>query len=667
MTTFYESLSEWFIAISQKHKEIDKNFEITFQKLTSIDENISSINENFDSSLYFLNSRIDSLSARIDKLETYHPVIPEPTPPSNEHILDCVVKTQEGLWFVNTWSGVNPFVDVIKQNSLSRLQARANNDTLYPRRDGEWMVLNGWIDKDKQSITRLDSPYFLTINGPEFLLPTTEEQVWIFQWTGDQNADVKFVRSPLGSTQTKDGTKIRLVVPIGSTGSFSVQINSIGWLPMEQISLFKEHLDINNLYELEFIEQMSKPGVIRFMDWSSVNASEVTSTEELPNINSSWWGERSKTWKPGVPVEAQIKLCKESGNVIWTNVPAMLGAPNSILSDWVQSDLDLANETREQRQQARLAITASYANTIYASDEIEKWSLNFVQALRNQGYDKNKPVIVELSNEVWNWSPPFSHQTEYFWGLTLGLKPDAKGAMRFGYGAMLGKLLLAMDKNADGQKWCVALGSHVAKSSSTSIALDGVLWTLEREERKDLISKVGVCVTTYWQGGFNPRINNNPQSNVYGALNSTDYWNLMRQDLSSLGEDRLFEKLSNWIINTVITNVLDDNSEHRDVANSYGAFFLGGYEGDCHDAVKKDTPQDMKDLAVKWFNSQQRANVTENLYQRYREKFPEALFTNYVGFGKMSIEEPWIDSYFPQINPARQVWEEIYKKERNSL
>lgn len=141
---------------------------------------------------------------------------------------------------------------------------------------------------------------------------------------------------------------------------------------------FAEHHD-ELIFHPDFLASIQRYGMIRFMDWTQTNNSEVVSWEQRGKVENQTWATRG-----GVPFEIMVKLANQLGAQPWFTIPHQAN------DDYVRKLAELLKAT----------------------------------------VDPNLPIWVEWSNEVWN--PMFQ---QYLYArrraVELGYSDDFQGSLRF--------------------------------------------------------------------------------------------------------------------------------------------------------------------------------------------------------------------------------------------
>lgn len=620
-----------------------------------------------------LADRITAAEARIAALEAGSPpsdpgpsdpgpVDPDPEEPEpSGHPLAGVKPVQLGTWHPNVWSGELAFADAAKHVAREDVTFRSaafdvpDFETIWPRFGWDEALARGLVSQGGALLgLPAEGQYFVGWSAaPAEPTPLAEPETWVLSWDGDATARVEPAGLPAGARVETTGPRRReITIPAGAPAGFRIEIFGLS-APVSNVRAWRKADDARvaagGRFRPSFVEAVRRYGVVRTMDWTKVNGSYLTRVDRLPGPDAPFWGD-------GVPLEAQAQLGVEAGVVLWTNAPAYLGASDGLIKAL----------KAEPDQRRRVSLIAGEAAAIVASDEWDRWARRLVAALDAAGYPADRPVIAELSNEVWNWGAAFSAQSELGWGITewLAIAGFDGQPMRPGYGYLSMRLAAAMDAavkasaNPD-RKWSLALGTHTAWAPQTKWALQGADLYFRDNEGEHLKPRIGLATTTYWTGALTIEPG---AGNLYGATDQQDYWRRLKADIAA-DPAGLMERLADWLIRSQeapynVRGQIRLNGGHAALIEAWGGFFLGNYEGGSHDAYYGGDPE-IAAFATAFNRSAARARVTRAMAAAWFAAFPNAILANYVGQGAMHPQSPWSDAGPGEDTPEEAAWADV--------
>lgn len=116
--------------------------------------------------------------------------------------------------------------------------------------------------------------------------------------------------------------------------------------------------------------------------------------------------------------------------------------------------------------------------------------------------------------------------------------------------------------------------------------------------------------------------------------------------------------------NYVIAAMVANRAAHRRIAESYGAFFLGDYEGESHDNLPGYLKADP--VVTRWnedfITGPDGEAVTRAWAQALLTDDPDAIVSNYMGAHPRSPgTDPWYDGYYGEQNGRTRGLETILR------
>ena len=144
-------------------------------------------------------------------------------------------------------------------------------------------------------------------------------------------------------------------------------LDNLAIVRSDQVALYNS----GEIFNPDFVKQVSQLGTLRYMDWNDTNNSTVANWADRTKLTDDTWASNLKS---GVPLEAEVALANESKTNMWLNVPT------------------------------------------YATDDYVRQMVTYV----HDNLDPSLSLHLEYSNEVWNFSFPQAHyalaQGDKLWG-----------------------------------------------------------------------------------------------------------------------------------------------------------------------------------------------------------------------------------------------------------
>ncbi len=467
---------------------------------------------------------------------------------------------------------------------------------------------------------------------------------WVLSWKGTAKLTLGGTHGRLQSdgrnriVETFTGDR-----PLAWVESRSLDYSDVAFYRLEDEAAFQA----GENFSPDFVDLVSRYKILRPLDWNRVNGSLITSSDEMMPAEAS-------SWENGPPVEAQFDLAAKAGVSLWLNVPAMIGLPNDLREAAVAASALPAADGKPQwkvRQEAQLAVFEQAFDRTLASTEWDRLARRLVSALEASNYPENRQFYLELGNETWG-----THFLNgiYFWGMKggfttkTGVYPPGQ-PMQGPYGYFSARLACAFGKalkeaGREGQAWTVVINSQTVWPDQTKGALEGAK-TYRCGADTQPMSRYGVSVTGYWDGGFKWNKNNL----LFGVRLGYDAWIKRWQDEFRADKNALAQRIENYLTADMpapMNNsyVVQRALQHQAIAESYGARFIGQYEGGSHDNIDgtlKKTAGVM-DFARAFMAGEHTAAIIRDQAQRMKEALPGAINANYHHWGpSYDPSKPW--------------------------
>ena len=474
-------------------------------------------------------------------------------------------------------------------------------------------------------------------------------QEFVLTWDGDPNATFS-----VGGSQINERTDNRIEFTSYANASvyltldgFSGTVSNIQVYLAEQESLVAQ----GEIFTEEFLTEATKYDVLRHMDTLNINSFRG-------RLASQYGTELDKISQSRFSMETIFELSRQAENAAWINVPPMLGAVGAQASNydqWTQLGVDNASRILE-------------------SSEWRTFTDAIVAAMESQGYPEDRPVYIELGNEVWNYAYPFGETTNYFRGVAQQLLGE-DWQHRYGYGyvsAMLANHFRdsLLSAGRDNQEWFVVLGSFMSLPSATTEAFQGVNDYISNVSSAVPVSQFGVTITGYYSGGMGY---GHAEHNVGGSYSSESEWLAAFTDMAVTNPDQLSANIRDFYLSSTpyednLQHVFNMTDEHQRIAEAQGSVFLGQYEGGSHDAfyngvhdhlINNETFMTFRN---QWLRSEYHAAVVRRHNETFRSRYPNAMVSNFGAKENMTASSnhgPWSEQMdYDDITPVTEVWEE---------
>lgn len=576
--------------------------------------------------------------------------------------------TQFGSGFVAYWAPEAHLIDELKAQSYRAFGANVGSEKLT----FDDLVARGHIDPATNTFTSLPNgqPIRLgIIRGAARDYPQLYSGKYVITWEGDGDVGFSFGGPP--QQKRVSANRLEGTFPASHDRWTGVSITRIGQSGVRNIRAFKaseeDALGAGRVFSTRWRDFVGRYKILRTMDINDTNASAIRSVDQIADETALVWAGDTKIIQPksrvrGFPLRAQFALAAANNQSLWLNAPPLLGAPDIFDTPEYFSQLKVRDENGVEQNLMRDR-AALHTPEIIASDEMAKYAERLVALLEETNYPEDQTFYLELGNEVWNFGGPFAKVTHYYWGITKGLRQ--KGEMRFGYGYLSAKLAhefdKALQKAGRNQAWKMVIGTHTAYLERTRWSLDGVSkYLADQSLSKDAwMTRFGVSTTSYYFGGFQFR----KGGALFGARNA-DEWRrkwlaaLQRnpEDLSRRIEMHITEGADSvsgaqaWIINR--------RRAHRDIAASFGADFIGDYEGGSHDTLDRELKKipEAVEFYRAFMRSEYAARIQKSVTDALVREFPDAIVADFWRIGVTNgAHDPWVEQIWDDPTPVTDV------------
>ena len=441
------------------------------------------------------------------------------------------------------------------------------------------------------------------------------------------------------------------------------------------------------LWSPDFLDFASGWDVIRTMDWQSTNNSPVRSWDDLATLESAHWGTGHRSqWPPApyysMPYEALFDLGVKSGAAMWVHVPVEIGSPkHHSHPDFAKDGKSPADRAYEDAHKFR-AFARANAKSILASPEWDRYAENFLIALEASGYPAERPLYVEVGNEIWNYAAGFIFSSWYAWAIAEGLTdegilekaPDAS----YGSGVLNARWQIALEaaqkrRNTNFNIVYVA-ASHTGLTARTT-------WMLSAQQQyydhagvdaAQMFAKTKVAAANYWGSGnamgrdiigdyrkdkaglvaaWEARIN----ANRAGAIATLRDFFLSERADSGIGSVGWIRR--KW-------------KDHESRAAAFGVDFLGAYEGGPSMEVQgyaAPLRQSEAFMSVwrEFVWGPEGEKVTRSVNDALADAFPGVLLSKFQMVGAIgNPDDPWSAGHYSDKTRQWTVWEEYQRAVR---
>lgn len=511
---------------------------------------------------------------------------------------------------------------------------------------------------------------------------------YVLEWEGD--ADLRFGLGRHGE-EKRDGPRRKYLDRSPAQSAwFPIEIRRIGPEGLKAVAVFNEKdeaaLKAGDIWTRKWVGHIEGYKILRDMDMMQANTSLVTEPDDIAPYSGLLWVLGSKTAPAGVPASTPLRaifdLAVLSDTALWHNVPPFIGADKERLyeigqmSDW------------RARGDARKDYAKKNAVLIADSPKWRAYADHLVASMIEAGYPADRTLYIELANEIWNFANPFGENTHYFWSLGEGLEAagrlERKGEIfRNALGWMTAQMAThvsaALAEAGRGDQPVVfVLASQNAYHDRTDWALHGfkAYFDWKGEDAGPWLARTGVSTASYFdgaafekdaaKGGFFPAASDEARDAAWIAAIERDPEGLKR-------------RLTDYIISGPANQggtlpwVVRNRAAHQEIAERYGAFFLGDYEGHSH----LNPPASLNDPRfVNWFEAwsygPHMAEITHAWVKALREQNPEAAISNYAVIGAVDPEgdsetdakrpAAWLDHMWGEENDRTRAFDEYLRK-----
>ena len=560
-----------------------------------------------------------------------------------------------------------PFLDLTKAMRRGWTVVMRDGSTLTPaesRAEGLIDEETGLPARMPAKAAHIDGPKFLSVLGDD---PNYYADHYILEWQGDAYG---FVENQPRDLQKRIGAnKVAFYAPPKKPFVRQLRFSMIKDGGVKSVRIYRKKyqdlVEAGEIWNPVFIDHIKGYDIIRTMDLQGTNESPVRSFADVALPTDAFYGGGLRAeWPPspryGVPFEILFDLADKADVKLWMNIPLMIGAPKHM------ADPSLRKDDRPDRIDAPkvAAMAKEHAADILKSPEWDIFAREFVDRLVASTYPQDKPLYLELGNEVWNTGRGFVLHTMYAQNIAESFNP--KWGAREGYGMLSARWASALEAELArrGLRYNITyvLAGRTAWDKTTGKAIYGFKYFLAQEHKniEDLLGRTGVALTTY------TRCSRKFGKRTFGALDDKDMvkaWeNAIKEDSEGL-KQRLHDFCVDGPATPMTKNwLLAQWRAHAAIAEKEGVRLIGAYEGGSH-----DFPLDAlmaSDTFQRWWKDYHwgpyGADVTRQVNLALAQAFPGVILSNYVSVGPIG-GAPWNDGEYNGVTDMMRMWDEFKK------
>ena len=572
------------------------------------------------------------------------PISPSSNPFANASAQAPSHKLQQGPWYPTPWNYEEPYINIVHASDVRwRAGERSTQDLL----DQGYIDPKSGLPIKLPSVVDMQSGFYFQ-GDEQFVYDGT----WVLEWEGDASLELQpfppHRQKKISSNRiefTRDSSK-------GTTYPMAVKITRLDE-PLRALRIYRKenepHLRAGQIYNPKFAEQLRRGHVVRMMDLQNANLSVITRMDELASDAAQFWGNRlfyhksNTTISPfrSMPLRAVVRAGIEADVEVWHHAPMTLGAPQRWAGD----------------RKSFVAQVSAHSDAILDSPEWDRYADALVAALIAENYPPERVFYTTLDNEVWNFGLQYLVSTQYAnaFGQTIS---DRKWAFRQGYGLLMARWALAFDAALERagreQRVVYVIEGHKSNAESLSAAFGAAKAEIERRGKNwsSFAPKFGGSVSSYWGNGCWATLFPDKDSRA-SAL--ADAVRVAPAKLIGRIEDCV---LRNKSAKGSLPTLLRRWAGHKAKVESFGAKFIGAYEGGSHFSKKKFETKDVSAFRQSFLRSARAAAINTKVNAALITQFPDAVLANYV-IGAPAGKAPWNDGLIGENTYMQQSWRQF--------
>ncbi len=557
----------------------------------------------------------------------------------------------------------DPFRDVTKVTNAS-LTAFFEKDGREREATHEEVLAEGVMDPETLLPTKMGrfTRYTLGVfaHGMKHF-PEEYAGTWVIEWAGAANVAVTWCWH---RETARTANRIELELTPDNRSMCGVQVSGVD-SAFKQFRIFRKTdeagLAAGEVFSERFLNHLRRYKVIRTMDWQHTNVNPIRAAGEAKSMNAARLGTAPAEWAGrqsglfSVPLRLIMRLARETDTALWMTTPQFLGAPPALDAfffdhgDWNKRALDYRAAGRE------------HARAIIASPEWDRHADEIVKALNDERYPADRMLYLEVGNEVWNTAPLYYPGTNYYWGVGDGLFPGGDSSFRDGYGYAAARLAdafgAALARAGRAQAYTIVIAGQNAGPWTSERALMRYrqYFTDRGRDPAPHLARAGVSTASYYYGAMEP---NAAVATVEGESFAVTFLNEIRRDRAGL-----IKRVVDWTItggpngngDGSLPNIISLRRQHIEIAERFGARFIGDYEGESHDqgiGALNNTPE-YREFIKELRYGPEAERMTKAWIEALRTQKPEAMISNFVGVSEgnapqADVVTPWQDCYYDE-------------------
>jgi len=504
----------------------------------------------------------------------------------------------------------------------------------------------GWIDPETGILNNLpDNIAIITgpalLNGAE-IFPDDYEGEWVLRW-GEGEADVKIVgEGPGVDIISSDRHHIQFRQNGGvKYPQFSNIIYPFGSLTLKRVG--QEDL----LFNPRAVEEAKHYNCIRMLAPQGEVESPVTSWRGVAKPEDDWrfWdavGQQPPSGRYGIPYEAQVQFVNQAQSDLWSHIPLMIGAPDPTKARMKQYEAGVNYRADNPDNKAVQKFAAHNKQGILESPKWERFARRVAKRMQNLKGD----LYLELGNESsWNPGWPFGLKTGYCAGIGGGSAPIGQGILN----ARMIKAFSETEIN------CVFVA---ASQTANEGVTEQMLNAMQEHGVNFKNERVGVAVTTYHGGeGIEFR-------QLSGDLKGDSLIAWWQEHIERRPEElkKLLHSIQTGDGYLNLGWIVEKWHKHNAIAQKYGSFLLGAYEGGSHAYPPHELHK--SEIFMTWWEDfhwgEFGADVCRQINKAIINEFPGTMIANYGGKGPTGIaHRPWYEGSYSHQNAMQEMWQEF--------
>ncbi len=488
---------------------------------------------------------------------------------------------------------------------------------------------------------------------------------WVLDWKGEAYGLMQGWERRVKSERGKNSVAYTLTPQNFANGS--LRFSRFGD-DFADVRLYRrknaDRLARGEIWNPVFLDYARRYDVLRTMDTQSTNNSQIRRFDQIATMTDPWGQGSTRQWPEppffGAPYEILFDLGVRTGSKIWVTVPPQIGAPVS----WADPSLRRKDKPDRLDGERFIATTAQHAKQTLESAEWDVFAREFAKRLAASGYPLDRPLYVELGNEMWNNAAGFFVSTAYARGVAKAFNDKWRGG--YGYGVLSARMALSFERAFAELKIrpqiIYVLGTHTANPTRTRDALEGFSFYVQKsgDDPRALLNKTGIATTNYF-GNFKDLTNL-----LFGEIPNAEV-SARWMAAAKMDKEALARSISDHIISGPANRkataawIVDHWGRHRKIALDFGSTFIGAYEGGSHLNIPVELSQSPEFMAF-WTDfhwGERGAEITRQVNQRLIEAYPGVIISNFQSIGQLKGTAPWMDGHYANPTPMMRVWDEF--------